>query len=94
MYDAGGNAWQYDEYNGSSYGDFIGGSNGNTGYYTSGSIAGCSYPSSIFAGHGRSLLQAGFREYYVGTVTPEPGTFVLLGVGLIGLLCYAWRKRR
>ncbi len=25
---------------------------------------------------------------------PEPGTFVLLATGLIGLLCYAWRKRR
>ena len=26
--------------------------------------------------------------------TPEPGTLVLLATGLIGLLCYAWRKRR
>ncbi len=25
---------------------------------------------------------------------PEPSTFVLLGMGLIGLLCYAWRKRK
>jgi hypothetical protein len=24
---------------------------------------------------------------------PEPGTLVLLGAGLAGLLCYAWRKR-
>lgn len=28
-----------------------------------------------------------------GTV-PEPGTVVLLATGLIGLLCYAWRKRK
>ena len=28
------------------------------------------------------------------TVIPEPGTLVLLGAGLVGLLCYAWRKRR
>jgi hypothetical protein len=25
---------------------------------------------------------------------PEPGTLALLGAGLLGLLCYAWRKRR
>ncbi len=25
---------------------------------------------------------------------PEPSTFVLLATGLIGLLCYAWRKRK
>jgi hypothetical protein len=27
-------------------------------------------------------------------VTPEPGTFALLGCGLFGLLAYAWRKRK
>jgi hypothetical protein len=26
--------------------------------------------------------------------TPEPGAFVLAGIGLLGLLAYAWRKRR
>jgi hypothetical protein len=35
---------------------------------------------------------------FEGTVTgdpiPEPGTLVLLGCGPVGLLCYAWRKRR
>ena len=25
---------------------------------------------------------------------PEPGTLMLLATGLIGLLCYAWRKRK
>ena len=25
---------------------------------------------------------------------PEPGTIVLLGTGLLGLLAYAWRRRR
>jgi hypothetical protein len=28
------------------------------------------------------------------TVTPEPGTMLLLLSGLVGLLCYAWRKRK
>ena len=36
LYDAGGNGWQYNEYNGTSYADFEGGSNGNSGYYSGG----------------------------------------------------------
>ncbi len=28
------------------------------------------------------------------TSTPEPGTLALLAAGLIGLLCYAWQKRK
>jgi autotransporter-associated beta strand protein len=28
------------------------------------------------------------------TTSPEPGTLVLLATGLVGLLAYAWRKRR
>ncbi len=27
------------------------------------------------------------------TPVPEPSTFVLLGIGAVSLLCYAWRKR-
>jgi hypothetical protein len=29
-----------------------------------------------------------------GTVTPEPGTIIMLLSGLLGLLAYAWRKRK
>jgi hypothetical protein len=28
------------------------------------------------------------------TVVPEPGTLALLAAGLMGLLAYAWRKRK
>ena len=40
------------------------------------------------------------HDYFVDNVTlssspvPEPGTITLLSAGLIGLVCYAWRKRR
>ena len=30
----------------------------------------------------------------IGEMVPEPSTLALLATGLIGLLCYAWRKRK
>lgn len=32
--------------------------------------------------------------HYAAATTPEPGTLALLAMGLIGLLAYAWRKRK
>jgi len=39
--------------------------------------------------HGNFAIPAGG-----GPTTPEPSTLLLAASGLIGLLCYAWRKRR
>ncbi len=33
-------------------------------------------------------------DIYVGPIVPEPSTSALLSAGLIGLLAYAWRKRK
>ena len=34
------------------------------------------------------------RLDFVAAPSPEPGTMILLGIGLLGLLCYAWQKRK
>jgi hypothetical protein len=36
----------------------------------------------------------GLVEIGVSSVVPEPGTLALFAAGMVGLLCYAWRKRR
>jgi hypothetical protein len=46
------------------------------------------YPAgNIYAGQSIDLA-------FVITTVPEPGTLALLGCGLVGLFCYAWRKRK
>ncbi len=37
---------------------------------------------------------SGVDNIVLQTIVPEPSTLVLLASGLLGLLCYAWRKRR
>ena len=46
--------------------------------------------SITFSFEGRANELGAFTNYLV----PEPSTRALLATGLIGLLCYAWRKRK
>ena len=39
-------------------------------------------------------LHPGYVDSASLTLVPEPGTIVLLLSGLVGLICYAWRKRK
>ena len=43
---------------------------------------------------GSSCQYLADNAQYSYTAVPEPGTLSLLACGLIGLLCYAWRKRK
>jgi hypothetical protein len=56
-----------------------------------------SYPIGVqftTGGSGSTSRYADFDKVNLNLVTPEPGTIVLLITGLLGLLAYAWRKRR
>jgi len=39
-------------------------------------------------------LPSAGSDMLIATVVPEPSTLVLLGIGAVSLLAYAWRKRR
>jgi hypothetical protein len=60
------------------------------------------YDASVPGGHtagqawttgGTYYVQLGTSDGVETVTVPEPSTLVLLGAGLLGLLCYAWRKR-
>jgi len=43
---------------------------------------------------GTQNMAAYIDKFWVVDPVPEPSTLALLGMGLLGLLCYAWRKRK
>jgi hypothetical protein len=102
---SGGVSTQEDSYGsvtGSMY-TFIGASNtppGSTHTYTSSAIPVAAGDTLDFVVQGTSLTATGGETRLgaagsiVFTPAPEPSTLALLTAGLIGLLCYAWRKRR
>ena len=47
--------------------------------------------SGDYAGY---ATEYGLSKVRFGASTPEPRTLVLLATGLLGLLAYAWRKRK
>lgn len=43
---------------------------------------------------GNFKTSTGYFQNFTVSQVPEPSTTVLVGTGIAGLLCYAWRKRR
>jgi hypothetical protein len=83
--------------------------NGNTWYNFDCASAGEEYIGTYVSGASSIVHRVGDQlagdvdmvRFSTGALTPdqfvrvpEPGTLVLLGCGLIGLLAYAWRKRK
>ena len=85
-FDMGGDVWQWTEATAiASQRGFRGGSWDGCGYPH--------YPCSLAYGWSYPTLEdtsLGFRVAYV----PEPSTFVLLGISVLGLLSCIWRRRR
>ena len=48
----------------------------------------------FFASSESTVAGNAYRPYITVDLVPEPSTLMLLATGLVGLLAYAWRKRR
>jgi len=83
-YDQGGDVDEWDETKNGGFGRGIrGGAFGSSNGSLMSTVGGSGLPTSYD-------VEEGFRVAYV----PEPDTFALLLAGIIGLLAYAWRRRR
>jgi len=83
-FDQGGNVWEWTE-SVFDYGKCVRGGSCN------------SYYDNMMAGariHGVPQNEDWSTGFRVAASTPEPSTFVLLGMGAFGLLAYAWPRRR
>ncbi len=56
--------------------------------------SGASFIGGTLVVGGSKVAGGEFSVSYTYTPVPEPSTLALLGIGAIGLLAYAWRKRR
>lgn len=66
---------------------------------TTGAVSGDAVgkPIVVYISQGNNPYVTGMPYYFDNvslTTIPEPGTLVLLASGLVGLLAYAWRKRK
>jgi hypothetical protein len=48
----------------------------------------------FFAPHEDTTADGAYKPFITVTTVPEPSALVLIGTGLLGLLAYAWRKRK
>jgi formylglycine-generating enzyme required for sulfatase activity len=88
-YDQGGDIWEWDEtvaIAGSSR-RVLGGDWYRTSYYLSSSDSSYDGPSGEYD-------YIGFRVASSVAVVPEPNSIALLMAGIVGLLAFAWRRRR
>ena len=74
-------------------------SGGHSVSWTNGSGMGYAIGTWTAAGTTTGIYVAGtnfniLNAYVLRDVTPEPSALVLLGTGLVSLLCYAWKKRK